>query len=107
MSLACYECGKIREFDTLVLFDADGVFNFAVPISWYCNFYTCCASFDGVAEATQPSRFAMVKTRAPESCWNTGADGDAINVAQFKCVDEEDLRAKLPKIYDALLAGGG
>lgn len=50
MSLRCFECGRGRDFNTLVLFASDGNFDEEMPVPSYSNFYTDCAAFNDFKE---------------------------------------------------------
>ena len=106
MSLACFECDRIGEFNTLVIFDKTKAFNINTPISHFPNFYTDCASFDGLKTAKNKSRFMVVLEGTVSSTWNTGTDGDMLRAARYKYVDEKDLKKQLPKIFEALSRRG-
>lgn len=101
MSVACLECNRIGAFNTLIVFDAKGVFDLDVHVSSYPNFYTCCASpadFKGAVD----SKFMIAQTIEYLDRWNTGTDGERVRDTEHKRIDEAELRRRLPRIFEAL-----
>jgi len=102
MSLACFECGEIGSFNTLIIFNRDGNFDPQKPVSHYPNFYTDCVAFADFEEVKK-SRFMVVEERGYQDSWNTGTDGDKLQETKRKFIDEAILATKLPRIFKALL----
>lgn len=101
MSLACLECGRVGAFNTLVIFNSEAKFESDSYVSSYPNFYTCCVSLVEFPEVKE-SRFAIVQEREHQNTWATGTDGERLGNTKYRCVDEAELRRKLPKIFEAL-----
>ena len=101
MSLACLECGRGGEFDTLVV-HLMGDCSTDRSVSSLPNFYTCCVGVGSFKE-TLDGEFAVVQERSAQDSWCTGTNGSKLSECVVKRVSGEDLKAKLPRIHAALV----